>query len=369
MWWLVTTRGPLSSIKVNDLYVYSVYRDLLAAGRVPYRDFDFEYPPLSLIPIWLGGGGTVAMSWLMLACAIAAQLAAWALAGPAAGWLMVLLPVLAGALVRTHVDLLPAALTMAGLALVVRRHPTAGLALLGLGTMAKLWPVVVAACALAWLHARREELLRPATAFVVVVLALGVPFAVIGGFPQDLVRFHLERPVQIESTPAAILSVLGGTRVTGTPANPDPYKSNGLEGGPADAVAVLCTLALAASLAMSIAVARRDLLLGSFAATLAFVALGRVLSPQYVCWLAPFAAVAWARGHRLPAVLVAAASLLTQAWFPRHYFDLVDRHDWAVAAVVLRDVLLLAALVATVRAAARSPSRGAAPVRSAPAPR
>lgn len=368
MWWLVTTRGPLSSVTVNDLYVYSVYRELLDAGMVPYRDFDFEYPPLSVIPIWLAGGEAAVMSWLMLACAIGAQLSAWALGGPVAGWSMVLLPVVAGALVRTHVDLLPAALTLGGLALVLRRRPTAGLALLGLGTMAKLWPLVVAACALAWLHGRREPLLRPAAAVVAIVLALGVPFAVVGGFPQGLVRFHLERPVQIESTPAAVLSVLGGSRVTGTPENPDIYKSNGLEGGAAVAVALLCTAALVVAVAWSVVLARRDLLLGSFAATLAFVALGRVLSPQYVCWLLPFAAVAWARGHRLPAALVVAASLLTQAWFPDRYFDVVDRHGWAVAAVVVRDALLLAALVATARAAARSPSPASAPARGAPAP-
>jgi hypothetical protein len=360
VWLVVTNHGPLSATDVNDLYVYSVAKGLLRDGLVPYRDFGFEYPPLALVPIGLAGGSATAMSLTMLACAIATQVAVWSLGGPVAGWLMVLLPVAAGALVRTHIDLLPTALAMGGLALVARRRPTAGLALLGLGTMAKLWPIVVAACALAWLHARGARLGRPVAAFAAVVLLLGVPFALAGGFPGELVRFHVDRPVQIESTPAAVLSLLGGSHVTGAPVRPDPYRSNGLDGGAADGVQVLFTLALAAALVASVTLARRDLVRGSFAAVLAFVALGKVLSPQYLCWLLPFAAVLWARGDRAAPALVVAASLLTQAWFPRHYFDVVDRAGWAVAAVAVRDLLLVLALAATAGAAARSPRPAAA---------
>ncbi|MBI5104445.1 MAG: DUF2029 domain-containing protein [Solirubrobacterales bacterium] len=356
-----TTAGPFSSTKVNDLYVYSVYRSLLLDGGVPYRDFVFEYPPVALLPIGLAGGDAAGMSWLMLACALLAQGAAWALGGARAGWAMVALPPVAGALVATHIDLLPIALTLAGLALVLRERPVAGLAVLGVATMAKLWPAVVAVCALAWLRDRT----RPALAFAAVVLALGVPFAAAGGFPREMVAFHLERPVQIESTPAAVLSVTGGAHVTGDPVRHDRFKSNGLDGGPADAVGWLFTLALAAALAWCVAMAPRDLLRASFAATLAFVALGKVLSPQYVCWLLPFAAVVWgARGDRLAPALVVAASLLTQAWFPDRYFDVVFREDWAVAAVAVRDLLLVLALAATARALARSPSPSAAPART-----
>jgi hypothetical protein len=100
--------------------------------------------------------------------------------------------------------------------------------------------------------------------------------------------------------------------------------------------------------------------LAALGVTLAAVVLGKVLSPQYLCWLLPLAAVAWARGARLPAALVAAASLLTQTWFPGHYFDVVFQEGWAVVAVGVRNVLLAWALVATARALARSPRRAAA---------
>ncbi|MCW3003663.1 MAG: hypothetical protein JWQ20_2961 [Conexibacter sp.] len=366
--WLISTHhGPFSGDAVNDLYVYSVDHALLADGRVPFRDFDFEYPPLALLPIGLIGGSAVGMSLAMLGCAVVAQLAAWALAGPVAGWSMVLLPPVAGALVRTHIDLLPAALTLVGLALVVRRRPAWGLAMLGLGTMAKLYPAAIALVALAWLLGRGDAraAVRGAAAFAVVVLVLGVPFAALGGFPATMVRFHADRPVQIESSAASVLEVLGGSYVTGHPIRPDRFKSNGLAGGAADVVLVVTTVAsLAAVAALALLAARRPradaLILGAFGVTLALVALSKVLSPQYVCWLLPLAAVAWAQGGRLPAALTAAAALLTQLWFPSRYFDVVHQDAWAVTAVAVRNALLLMALAATARALARSPRRAAA---------
>jgi len=367
VWLISTNHGPFSGDAVNDLYVYSVDHRLLADGQVPFRDFPFEYPPLALLPIGLIGGSAVGMSLAMLGCAIVAQLAAWSLGGARAGWAMVLLPPVAGALVRTHIDLLPAALTLVGLALLVRDRPAWGLAMLGLGTMAKLYPAAIALVAIAWLLGRgdRRAARRGGIAFAAVVLALGVPFAVLGGFPSTMVRFHVDRPVQIESSAATVLEVLGGSYVTGDPVRPDRFKSNGLDGGAADVVLVLTTLAsLAALAALTGLAARRPrvdaLVLASFGVTLALVALSKVLSPQYVCWLLPLAAVAWARGGRLPAALTAAAALLTQLWFPSHYFDVVYQHGWAVTAVAVRNVLLLMALVATARALARSPRHAAA---------
>jgi hypothetical protein len=129
-------------------------------------------------------------------------------------------------------------------------------------------------------------------------------------------------------------------------------------------VQALSTLALlAAGLAILWLAWRRPtvdaLVLASLAVTLAFVTFSKVLSPQYVVWLLPLAAVAYGRGARLGPALVALASLVTQLWFPGRYFDVVHQHAWAVVAVGVRNVLLLTALAATARALARSPRRAA----------
>lgn len=365
--WLVATRhGPFSDASVGDLYVYGVYKDLMVHGLVPYRGFDFEYPPGALIPIRLAGADDVYLSLLMLGCAVVTQLAAWAAGGPVAGWSMAALPILAGALVRTHFDLFPTALALAGLALIVTRPRRGaielGFIVLALGTMTKLWPAALAAVAFCWLLGRgeRRTAVRAAGIFVVIVLASGIPFAALGDFPSKMVDFHLDRPVQIESTAATVLEIIGGSSVTGDPVRHDRFKSNGLDGGAAGVVAALSMLALLSSIALILRLAarrptREGLVLASLAVTLAFVVFSKVLSPQYVIWLLPFAAVAAGYGYRLAPALVAAASLMTQLWFPANYFDVVYQHAWAVVAVGVRNALLLAALVATARALARSP--------------
>jgi hypothetical protein len=105
--------------------------------------------------------------------------------------------------------------------------------------------------------------------------------------------------------------------------------------------------------------------LATLGVLLAFVALGKVLSPQFVVWLAPFAAVlfAWG-GRRVIAGLLVAATVLTQIEFPSRYFDLVDGENGIVALVGLRNLLLLAALSATVAALARSPRPAGEQLRS-----
>lgn len=366
---LFTSVGPMADTRVSDLYLYGQYAQLLADGNVPYLDFEYEYPPLGILPILLAGlpfpgqgGEGSGFDWLfgalMLACALAGQRAAALLAGettedPRAGetvaWLLALQPLVLGASLRTHYDLLPVAVTIAGLLLLARARPVAGMAVLAVGTMVKLFPAILAAVSAVWLVARGElrAAVRGAVAFAVVVLVLAIPF-ISQGF-VDMFSFHLERPVQIESTPATVLFAVGGSEVTGTNLRPDRFKSNGLDGGAAGPVAALFAVLQLAALAAAVLLAarRRDarwLGLCSLAALLAFVALGKVLSPQFMIWLAPFAALAWVWGERGVAMLCGAAIALTSVWFPRHYVPLVQETDWVIWTVALRNVLLVAAL-------------------------
>jgi hypothetical protein len=89
----------------------------------------------------------------------------------------------------------------------------------------------------------------------------------------------------------------------------------------------------------------RRLVLASLASVVAFAALGKVLSPQYMIWLVPLVALALAwRMHALAAA-AAAVIALTLVEFPSRYFDLVDRRPFPVAVVAVRDALLLGVLV------------------------
>ncbi len=369
---LVTATGPLSDTSVSDLYLYNSVAELIAGGRLPYLDFDFEYPPLAALPLWLAnvpGGGEDGYAWafgaLMLACALALQRFTAELAGPAAGWALVLLPVAIGASLRTHYDLLPAAILAAALLLLARERPVWAFAVLGLGTVTKLYPALLVPIALVWLDGRgqRDAALRGLAAFAAVVVVVSLPF--LGDGYVEQVRFHLERPVQIESTPATVLWALSDSDVTGTPERPDRFKSNGLDGSYAEGVQLVFAVLLALVLLAVVLLARRrrdlrHLVLCAFAAVLAFVTLGKVLSPQFMIWLAPFAAICAAWRLWTPALLCAAAFVLTLVEFPGRYFDLVHEENGIVLLVALRNVLLVAALIATVVALARSPRPAAA---------
>lgn len=381
-WAAMWNLAPFSDTRITDIYIYAHDAALLAGGATPYTDgFPLEYPPLALVPMWLArllggeGGLETAFGVLMGLCALACLFAVDRLGGRRAAWAFALAPLLAGAVLRTHFDLFAVAVLLGGLVALRARRSTLAFALLGVATMVKLFPVVLIAVAACWLWGRgeRRAAVRGVLAGAGVIIAVSAPF--LGQGYADAYRYHLDRPLQIESTPARVLWLAGGARVTGTTTTPDAFGANGLAGGGADAVqAIFALLALAALAACALLAARRpderQLLLCSAAAVLAFVVLGKVFSPQYVAWLAPFAALLLAGGERLAAALMALGIALTTVEFPRLYVDLV-RGDTGVAILVgARNAVLLAALgvlIARAAGAARSPRPAAVSWNSEPA--
>jgi hypothetical protein len=136
------------------------------------------------------------------------------------------------------------------------------------------------------------------------------------------------------------------------------HGSQNLTGGAADTLALVTTVAqVAAVVAIWVWYARgrasRDRVLRACAAAVcAFVALGKVLSPQFLIWLV--ALVPLVRGRRgiVASGLLAGALVLTQLWFPFRYWKLALEFDTAASWLVFaRDLTLLAVLAAlTVRA-------------------
>jgi uncharacterized membrane protein len=388
-WALTLWVIPWSDESVNDLFVYRTFAEPFFSGAVPYRDIAFEYPPLAALVIGLPGVlGTEEETfrwayalWTLLGAAAVVVLCGSLARGTdgderRAMMAAALMPVLCGALLRTHFDLFPVALLLAGLLLICRDRPRSGLALLGLGAMTKAFPLVAVPIALAWLAGRGRVAWQAALACAAVVAVLsGVAAAVSPEGALDAVRYHLDRPVQIESSPALVLLALDGAGLGDATSVPS-HRSDGLLHPASDAitwlfaaafaglVALLC-LRLAAGPPTRGDLARRRLVLASLAAVAGFAALGKVLSPQFVIWVVPLGALAFAwRLHAL-AGAVALVAVLTQVEFPSHYFDVVAREPWAVAIVAARNLALLSVVGLSVRALSAA---GAAPATAAPAP-
>jgi hypothetical protein len=262
-------------------------------------------------------------------------------------------PLLLGATFRNHFDLAPVAVTLAALLLLVSGRAVAGLGVLGIAVAIKGYPLVVTPVALAWLAGRGERAaaIRGGALFAAVVAAAFLAMVAISPEgARDALRWHTDRPVQIESTPAAILNLTGAdTEVSKS------FRSDGIEHPAAAPLAgALTGLGAVVIALLAFGAVRnpgpRELVVAGLAATAAYAAFGKVLSPQYLVWTVPWLALALAWRHWAVAALLAAATLLTFFEFPFRYGDLIAGETLVVAAVALRDALLIAAVALAVRA-------------------
>ena len=368
-WWTLH-HGWFARKQIIDLPVYEQYGDAIARGEIPYRDFDVEYPPgalpaFALPAAWHAGNPSAfrrrfeALMWLCGAALIAASavslraLRASLRRRVAVLGLLALSPLLLGSVVLTRFDLWPAALAAAALAALVSARHRLAHALLGAAVAAKVWPFVLAPLAVTYVwrrHGRREALICSGV-LAGCVTAVVLPFVVLApdGVWDAIVR-QVSRPLQIESLGAALVVashnlLLTGAEMVGS------HGSQNLAGGFADALATAQTvLQVAVVVGIWVWFARRhrgrhELVRASAAAVVAFVALGKVLSPQFLLWLLPFVPLVRGRRGASASVLLASALVLTQAWFPHRYWNYALQFDGSVTALVVgRDVVLLGLL-------------------------
>ena len=338
-------------------------------GKLPYAGFGFEYPPLALptfvLPALVVGPSASALAYrtafegVMLACGLAlipiVILSIRPLAQrrrdlviPAA--LLAASPLLLGPMITARFDLWPALLTAAAIAAVLADRPRIGAGLLALAILAKVYPIVLAPLLVAAVWRRRggsEALISSAVAIAVVAVVLG-PFLVVApAGTLEALRVAVVRQLQVETLGASFLLVLHG--VAGTSVElVHGFGSENLGGTLPKFLAVAQSVASLLSVAFVWLQFMRGpgtaaRLLTSIAAALClYVALGKVFSPQYLIWLVPLVATVPRRVAPLAILWLAVVLLLTEAYFPIRFFDLVDRLDPGVAAIVLlRDTVLL----------------------------
>ena len=126
-----------------------------------------------------------------------------------------------------------------------------GFALLGIGTMTKLFPGLLAVARVR-LAARRAASARRrcvgGAIFAAVVVAISLPFAS-NGLRRLATASTSTARCRSSRRRRRVLFALGGSDVTGTNLRPDRFKSNGLDGGHADVVDAALHAALVLALA------------------------------------------------------------------------------------------------------------------------
>jgi Glycosyltransferase family 87 len=350
---LVLKLGLLAGLIQPDHYDVNVYRRYgasITGGRVPYRDFDVEYPPGSLpffiVPALFSHGATTyrrvfeaEMSVVLVVLLVALRL----LAGRGALVVAALATGVLGSVALLRFDLAAALLTVVSLLCFLRRHPSAGGLALGAAIAVKGYPAVllpIVAIYAARTRGKRTALTSCSLAAAVVVLAYA-PFAAMAPFGvKRSVDAQLIRPLEIESSGGILFAI--GHKLT----KPSRCCGYSFSGGTSEAVAVISAVLGAAALLViwrrffQSSASENELLLASAAVVATAIGFAKVFSPQYVLWLVALV-VAVRDGRRTAIALLLGACALTAWVFPNHWDSLLALHWTPLLVELLRDLLIV----------------------------
>jgi len=372
---------------IVDTPVYMGYGDRIEDGQIPYRDFAVEYPPIALLPFAIPSliSSTqdeydslfqALMIFAFAGCAVLIVLSLHALGSTTARMIVSVLAfwagiALLGPFLMTRFDLFAALMTLTAMTAILYRRENLGPILLGLAIATKIYPAVLVPLLVirAGRRGGNAAALRALLLPLVMAALVYLPFFLLAphGVAQSISR-QASRPLQIESLGSGVLLALH--HAFGMPlAWASGAGSQNLTGTVASVTSGITALALLGALVLVwMRFARGDAASNerftryAAAAIIAFIALGKVLSPQFLVWAV--AAVVLVQGTRgvLATGLVLVACGLTRWWFPGMYWELVKQFDpQATWLVLIRDLVLLGVLAVLVarplRGAVRSTAR------------
>jgi glycosyl transferase family 87 len=335
------------------------YHRIAQSSGVPYRDFEVEYPPVTWAAIKVLDGGSnraatilVVVSQLVCDLLVAAALAYGWNRRAALAYLVLGLPLVVYPFIYLRLDLLSVALAAWGLALVRRDRWRSGGVLLAVSCFAKLWPLAVLPMLALQ---RRWRALAVTVATGAAGLVAWVAVAGVDGV-QQVMTFRGARGWQIESVIGALVRAFGHGIVH-------------VESGAWRVGTSAATWSRPLGLAMVVVVAvvwwrawyhRDDARVVESVAPLAalgaFLALAPILSPQYVCWLLPFAALAFV--DDAPAMVWISAAVIALSSILLYVIkEVIWGEDIAMLLLVVRNGMVVALTVVGLAQIWRRPTR------------
>ena len=337
---LISLRQFESGPPVKPTTYVSRFTEIAAAEGRPYRDFPVEYPPVSLAAIEVVAGTNANetgahLVWFIFLCdlaTVAALAYGWG-QRTAVAYLFLTAPLLG--FLYTTIDLISVALAVWAVALVVRGRDRLGGVALAAAILAKVWPLVL-------LPVMVLERKRRALVWSVATLSLGTFAWVWWGGASGPLQVATQRHSpgwEYESLVGSVLWALGRNFVT-------INDSSRIGFAPGWAKAVLLGAAVAGIAAVWYRASRREpreLGFPMVAAVSILMLSAPLLSPPYMIWLAPWAAIAWTertgyvRWLLASLMLVGGLMLLATS-------ALADVALWSVKALVLLRNLLLVAV-------------------------
>lgn len=344
---LALHNGPAFQVEI-----FRDYADRIFAGEVPYADFLYEYPPLSLFILVLPRLFTsdplayaTLFGFEMLLFDIIILIALSRI-GTKPLVLYGVSLLLFWRLPYIRHDLVPVAAATAGAVLLLRGRTLWASFLWGIGGMIKLYPMV-AVPALAFGAGLRDTVKRWVLAGAVFAAGILWGILVFGPEALDFLTYHSDRPAMIESLPSNILLFLPGAEVVNTYGS---FNTVGPFGEPLVGFFGIFQI-VAALFALGVVWWQRNgmepgavAVRGAAAATFAFAVFGKVLSPHFLFWPLPLLALATAvGGMRFPRAtwaLYFGAILVTTA-INEQYWSIAENLPYFTAMLTARNLLLL----------------------------
>ena len=365
----------VSQAHTTDLHLYFAYSQQFLQGKHPYRDFPMEYPPLALFPFVLPRLMALRLlpltyenyCWLfLLENGLFSTLIALSLARIVARYqtdrtqttallIYLLFILINSALLPWRYDLFPTLLTMLAFLALLEDRPTAVGIWLGLGIMAKIYPVFVVGlfCAYYFTHGHKQAVARLVGSCVTTTIIVLLPFVLLARRNWfSFLTYQQLRGIQIESLPGGIIWLVSalGIKHSGAVYN---FGAIHLVSPLADAVLpwqpIVSSLAIVGVLLVCLyhfyqertaaTVLRTQTLAASLIALLlTFIITNKVFSPQYLIWLLPFAPLLRPFQMLLLAIICAISIFI----FPFHYNQLLSMDLVPVLLLNLRNALVLA---------------------------
>ncbi|MGA0557573.1 glycosyltransferase 87 family protein [Larkinella sp. VNQ87] len=360
-----------------DLHLYYSVSGQLVAGKLPYRDFSLEYPPLVLVPLVIPHlilpGKPVSYPtyvWLYTVTGLlTVALLGWLLWLLAKTWpgirsvrpiltVYLLLVLLNRDFIFWRYDLFPALLTFLAFRAVVHQKPLRAGFWLGLAVLAKLYPVILAP--VLGLYYLLSNQYRAGIRFLAgtgLTLSL-VLLPLLWASDNQILRFltyHQARGLQIESVAAGLLLLwqLPDLKAVSTEFN---YGAFHLIAAGTNAVLtvlpglflagfsgllLLCAKRFQSEVRQAGAISAENLLRFLVAALLVFIGANKVFSPQYLVWLLPFVPFLSIGQFGVFVGIL----MLTNLIYPVFYSKLIDPTPIGIGLLNLRNLLLLGWLV------------------------
>lgn len=384
---IFNTRLYVGGGNLSTALYFNYSSSIVDLGLLPYQDFAVEYPPLALLFFTLPR--LIAPNPYLYAQIFAVEillfdlsglflisaLSRWLdlhLTGTLAIYTLALLAI--GPIIVHRYDLIPAVMVLLALYTFIRGKHKTSWAILAVGTMTKLYPVILAPIFLLhhWRHRQKRQALVGVATFAIATAVIAAPVLLLspGGLWNSF-SYHAQRGLQCESTYASFL-LLGQTLGLTSLWMDFSFGSLNVVSPLADILARLSPLVMIFSLGVTYwffykskgerAVVPQPpysmnqpdiacILNYSLIALLAFIITNKVLSPQFIIWLYPLIPLVAGRWRRLSWLMFILIGRLTYLVFPVAYEGIVQVDPLIVSMLVLRNIslIILASLLSQCR--------------------